>query len=204
MNTLDKSSQPCSPQTEAVFALLVDRGFIDEHTAAVKKSRSSHHETEKKAYHNTELLLKNYRNIVWQMECEVDQIAAELNLPFRNLDAILSRIDAEIGMENKYLERKLDQLAKLRQLINRVNDALTLLKKKPDNGEKLYNLIYLTFISEEKLRQNDVLYRLDISRRHFYRLREQAIQVLSLRLWSAPTSELEMWLELVSIMNKEV
>lgn len=161
------------------------------------EDRTKRQELQKAAYRNTELLLKNYRNIIWQIECEVDQIAVELELPLRNLDAVLSRIDAHIGMEDKRLENKLDQLAQFCKLIDRVNDALTLLKKKPDNGQKLYDLIYLTFISEDKLSQNDILYRLDISRRHFYRLREQAIQVISLRLWSAPTRELEMWLKLL-------
>ena len=194
MSTFDNNSS-ASVSESAILSTFSSLGLLSDSSSP--KDTAKRQELQKAAYHNAELLLKNYRNIIWQMECEVDQIAVELELPLRNLDAVLSRIDAHIGMEDKRLENKLDQLAQLRKLIDRVNDALTLLKKKPDNGQKLYDLIYLTFISEDKLSQNDILYRLDISRRHFYRLREQAIQVISLRLWSAPTRELEMWLKLL-------
>jgi len=57
----------------------------------------------KEAYHNTLLLLSNSRNILWQTDSELDTFAAELNLPLQKLDAVLCRIDAEIGMENRRL-----------------------------------------------------------------------------------------------------
>ena len=94
-------------------------------------------------------------------------MAAELNLPLRKLDAVLSRIDAEIGMENRRLELRLERLAKTRQLLDQINDALTSLKHKPGNGQLLYDLIYLTYIAEDKMRQTDVLFRLNVSRRHY-------------------------------------
>ena len=78
----------------------------------------------KEAYHNTLLLLSNSRNILWQTDSELDTFAAELNLPLQKLDAVLSRIDAEIGMENRRLVLRLEMLAKTRQLLDRINDAL--------------------------------------------------------------------------------
>lgn len=62
----------------------------------------------------------------------------------------------------------------------------------------------MTYISDEKLLQTDVLFRLNISRRHYYRLKEQAINIISLRLWSSPTSDLDLWLELVAMLSGEV
>lgn len=53
----------------------------------------------KEAHHNTLLLLSNSRNILWQTDSALDTFAAELNLPLQKLDAVLSRIDAEIGIE---------------------------------------------------------------------------------------------------------
>ena len=104
-------------------------------------------------------------------------------------------------MENRRLELRLERLAKTRQLLDRINDALTTLKRKPENGQLLYDLIYMTYIGEEKLLQTDVLFRLNISRRHYYRLKEQAVSIISLRLWSAPSSDLDLWLELVSMLS---
>ena len=199
---MDNQTKRTVSQSEAVLSFLRDRGVLsndDDISEAVV--HDAQQKKQKQAYHNTLLLLTNYRNILWQTDCEIEAIASELNLPLKNLDAILSRIDAEIGMDNRRLELNLERLAKTRQLLDRINDALTALKRKPDNGPLLYDLIYLTYICEEKLLQTDVLFRLNISRRHYYRLKEQAINIISLRLWSSPTSDLELWLELVSMLS---
>ena len=183
---------------EAVLYFLRERGILADESITPQQIEEK---KRKEAYHNTLLLLSNYRNILWQTDSELDTIAAELNLPLQKLDAVLSRIDAEIGMENRRLELRLERLAKTRQLLDRINDALTTLKYKPDNGPLLYDLIYLTYISEEKLHQTDVLYRLNISRRHYYRLKEQAINIISLRLWSVPSKNIDLWLDLVSMLS---
>ena len=183
---------------EAVLSFLRERGILADESITPQQVEEK---KRKEAYHNTLLLLSNYRNILWQTDSELDTIAAELNLPLQKLDAVLSRIDAEIGMENRRLELRLERLAKTRQLLDRINDALTSLKYKPDNGPLLYDLIYMTYIGEEKLLQTDVLYRLNISRRHFYRLKEQAVSIISLRLWSAPSADLDLWLDLVSLLS---
>ena len=208
MSTLDEKSlydqqeEHILEKSDAFIELLTKRGILGDVEIDNEKVRQAQQERRKLAYHNTQMLLKNYRHIIWQAECEASRVADELNLPLQNLDAILSRIDAEIGMGNRRMEAKLESLSKFRVLIDRVNEALTLLRKKPENGEKLYELIYMTYISPDKLEQNDILYRLDLSRRHFYRLREQAITVLSIRLWAAPTSELDVWLDLLTLFDK--
>ena len=183
---------------EAVLSFLRERGILADESITPQQVEEK---KRKEAYHNTLLLLSNYRNILWQTDSELETIAAELNLPLQKLDAVLSRIDAEIGMENRRLELRLERLAKTRLLLDRINDALTSLKRKPDNGPLLYELIYLTYIGEEKLVLNDILYRLNISLRHYYRLKEQAVSAISLRLWSAPTTDLEIWLGLVSMLT---
>jgi hypothetical protein len=185
---------------EVVLSFLRERGILADESITPQQVEEK---KRKDAYHNTLLLLSNYRNILWQTDSELDTIAAELNLPLQKLDAVLSRIDAEIGMENRRLELRLERLAKTRQLLDRINDALTTLKYKPDNGPLLYDLIYLTYISEEKLHQTDVLYRLNISRRHYYRLKEQAVSIISLRLWSVPSSNIDLWLDLVSMLSSK-
>ena len=73
---------------------------------------------------------------------------------------------------------------------------------KPDDGERLYELIYLTYIGPEVLNHNDLLYRLNVSSRHYYRLREQAISILSIRLWSAPNKEIDFWLDILSAIEE--
>ena len=195
---MDDKSLRTASNAEAVLSFLRDRGILTGDDVSPQQIVEN---KQKQAYHNTLLLLANYRNILWQTDSEMETIAAELELPLQNLDAVLSRIDAQIGMENRRLELRLERLAKTRQLLDRINDALTTLKRKPENGQLLYDLIYMTYIGEEKLLQTDVLFRLNISRRHYYRLKEQAVSIISLRLWSAPSSDLDLWLELVSMLS---
>ena len=199
---MDNTSKRTASSAEAVLSFLRNQGILAENSTLSEETiREAQEKKQKQAYHNTLLLLSNYRNILWQTDCEIEAIASELNVPLKNLDALLSRVDAEIGMENRRLELNLERLAKTRQLLDRINDALTALKRKPDNGPLLYELIYMTYISDEKLLQTDVLFRLNISRRHYYRLKEQAINIISLRLWSSPTSDLDLWLELVAMLS---
>ena len=150
---------------------------------------------------NTRLLLENYRNSAWALECFPDSVADELEQPFESLDTLLDRVDAEVGMGNRKLEGRMESVRKSRLLLDRINEALSVLKRKPGNGEKLYELIYLTYIAPDKLTHTDLLFRLDLSSRHYYRLREQAIRIISLRLWSAPNSEADAWLEVLTLLE---
>ena len=74
-------------------------------------------------------------------------------------------------------------------------------RRKPVNGHKMYDIIYMTFLGPDKLTHEELLYRLDISARHYYRLCTQAINIIALRLWSAPAGEVDSWLEVLSILE---
>ena len=104
-------------------------------------------------------------------------------------------------MDNRKIENRLNSINKSRLLLDRVNEALTILKQKPDNGLLMYNIIYNTYIIPEKLSHDDLIYRLDISDRHYYRLRTWAINILSIRLWAMPSGELDSWLDVLTILT---
>ncbi|MDR0531062.1 MAG: hypothetical protein LBG83_03230 [Oscillospiraceae bacterium] len=146
-------------------------------------------------------MLENYRNISWALECFPEHVAEELDKPMQQLDALLDMVDLEMGLGNRKLENRLQSLQKSRLLLDRINEALTVLKKKPKDGEQLYRVVYQTYIAPEALSHADLLYRLNISSRHYYRLRGQAINVLSLRLWAAPAEELDSWLEVLTLLE---
>ncbi len=74
-------------------------------------------------------------------------------------------------------------------MIEHIDKALIVLRKKPNDGEMLYDLIYHTYIIPEALTHLDILDRIHISSRHYYRLREKAINVLSVILWSSIARE---------------
>lgn len=204
MGTHKKTSQQAEPisSADAVIQFLTHRGILGDTRIDDERARAIKQQKTKNAYHNTPLLLKHYRTIAWLLECFPDTIAQELDQPFDRLDELIDRLDMEMAIGNKKLENRLAGIEKSRMILDRVNEALTILKKKPEDGQKLYELIYLTFIAPETLNHSELLYRLNLSSRHYYRCREQAINILSLRLWSSPAKEVDFWLELLAVLDQ--
>ena len=188
-------------QSDAFINLLIRRGILEDRQIDNEKLREARKEKRKNTYHNTLMLLQHYRTIAWMMECFPETVAEELEKPFEELDTLLEQVDLEMARGNRKLENRMEGMQKSRLLMDRVNEALTVLKKKPENGEKLYNLIYLTYIAPEQLNHTELLYRLDISSRHYYRLRQQAITILSIRLWAAPARDVDFWLEMLTLLE---
>ncbi len=189
-------------QSDVFVSFLTKRGLLGDTKIDDERVRAAQKAKKKNSFHNTQLLLKHYRNIAWMIECFPGSIAEDLNKPFSGIDELLDYVDVEGVLENRRLEGRIEAIKKTKILLDRVNEALTVLRKKPDNGEQLYNLIYVTYIQPEKLRYNDIFFKLDLSQRHYYRLREQAIAILSIRLWSAPEREVDYWLDVLTLLDE--
>ena len=197
----EQQESQLSAQSSAFINLLTKRGILEDREIDNDRIRQAQKEKKRNMYHNTLLLLQHYRNIVWALECFPATVAEELDHPLGDLDALLDRMDLEFGMNNRKLESRMESVRKSRLLLDRVNEALSVLKRKPENGAKMYELIYLTYIAPDKLSHTDLLYRLDISPRHYNRLRQQAFTILSIRLWSAPAGEVDSWLEVLTLLE---
>jgi len=181
--------------------LLAKRGFLEDTQIKDEQIRKAVKTKKRVMYHNTKLLLERYRDITWMLECFPSNLAAELDRPLYDLDSLLSAVSAEVGMDNQKLEGRLESVKKSRMLIDRFNEALTVLKKKPGDGDVMYKVLYLSYIVPEKLTHEEILYRLGICSRHYYRLRKDAINILSMRLWATPASEMDAWIEILAIFE---
>lgn len=185
-----------------ILNLLTTRGILGNSKIRNGDARARKQKQARDSYHNTLLLLKHYRTLVWLMECFPETVAEELELPFADVDELLEQMDLTLAMGNQRLETRLEGTKKTRILLDRVNEALTVLKCKPGDGKRLYQIIYLTYISPEQLSHTEILFRLDMSSRNYYRLRQQAITVLSMRLWSAPAGDVDFWLEMLEFLER--
>jgi hypothetical protein len=188
-------------QSEEFLTLLQRRGILADDRISSEARQKADMDKKRKAYHNTMLMLQNYRNIAWALACFPAHIAEELDRPMEGLDALLSMVDVELSLGNRKLEGRLQSIQRSRLLLDRVNEALTMLKTKPRNGDLMYRIIYETYIIPEVLTHTQLLFRLNISSRHYYRLRPQAINLLSMRLWAAPAEELDAWLEVMTLLE---
>lgn len=188
-------------QSDAFITLLTKRGILADQQIDDEKKRIAKQEKAKNSYHNTLMLLQHYRTIMWMLECFPETVAAELDKPFESIDRLIEDVDMAVTLGNKKIESRIEGIQKSRLLMDRVNEALTVLKKKPENGERLYSLIYTTYIAPEKLNHQELLFRLNMSSRNYYRLRQQAITILSIRLWAAPASDVDFWLEMLTLLE---
>ena len=78
MNNLEVNEQTIA-NSERIMKMLAQRGIISDKNIDGEKMKNVGQE---KKYHNTLLLLKNYRTIAWVLECFPDTLAEELEQPF--------------------------------------------------------------------------------------------------------------------------
>ena len=184
-----------------IMELMIENGMLPDYSIDDEIVRLKRQQTRKKSYHNTMLLLQHYRTISWLLECFPEDIAAELEVPFEGVDTLVEKLESSIVWGDKKLESRLKTLEETRLMIDRLNEALTVLKKKPNNGERLYSIIYYTYIYPEKVSLKELLLRFDLSNRHYYRLRKEAISIISVRLWAAPSADVNIWMEMLSLLE---
>ena len=201
-NKYEEEEKNLASKSAAFVQYLMRRGLLVDQRVLNEDAQRRRQEVARKAYHNTELLLTSYREIVWVLESVPDQIASELQMPFATLDELVDRIDLELGMENKRLESRLNSVTKSRLLIDRINEAVSVLKTKPKDGNDMYRVIYKTFMDPNVCRNiYDLFYELNLSKRKYYEIRKKAIRLISLRLWSAPDKEVDVWLDVLMMLN---
>lgn len=197
----DAQEMQIAAQTNAFLEMLTRRGLLKDQEINNEKVQKARQEYLQKAFHNTELLLENYRMIRWVLACCPDEIASELDAPMGSIDELIEKMDIHICIGDKKAENRMRGTVKTRLLMDRVNDALTVLKMKPQNGKKLYDLIYVTFLQEESWTHSQIIEHLEISTRTYYRLRKEAVEVISTRLWATPNSALDSWFEVLALVE---
>lgn len=95
--------------------------LLEGKSISADRIREAQQKKQLTAYHNTELLLKHYKNIAWMIECFPDTIAEELEQPFQNVDEMIERLDLEITLGNYKIENRLASIRKTRLVLDRIN-----------------------------------------------------------------------------------
>lgn len=190
-----------SDQSKAFVDYLTSRGVLSDPKISDKNIREKKKELAKKANHNTLLLLKHYRDIIWAMNSIPSELKQELNIPLSDLDGLLDRLDTEMSLENVEMENRLRTIMKSRLLIDRLNEAVSVLKDKPTDGDLLYEVIYRTYIGPKPSTITNLIIDMNMTRRRYYRYRNMAIELISIKLWSTPDSKIELWLDLLEILD---
>lgn len=188
-------------QSSSFVEFLMRAGMLEDPQIDDEKVRKAKKSTMQKAYHNTEALLNQYRLIVWVLECAPGELAQELMTPVQDIDRLAEKIDLATTLGDKRVESRVNAMMKTRFLVDRVHDALSVLRQKPGNREQLYSVIYTTYIDPVERKNDEIIDLLHLSARTYYRLRREAITIMSVRLWSAPTGDIDTWLEVLTLLQ---
>ncbi len=170
--------------------LIPDMNIRNEHVRDVIQKRNEIQ------YHNTKLLLKKYRDIAWQLKYSPYEIAKELDWSCKDAEEVIKAISCECLRGNKALEYRIERLEQSVQMFQALNEALTILKSKPVNGEICYKILYQLYIQPDKIPVEQVILNIGIAKSSFYYLRDEAIETVSDRLWySLPSRQIGMLVE---------
>ena len=155
-----------------------------------KKKEASSNEKDSQ-YHNTYRLLSHYRDVVWSMELSVDEMQREFQIEYESsIDDFLDSVYmAGADLSGTRLERHARTIERSNEMLKMVQSAVELLRTKHKNGEKYYWVLYYAFLSPQKVEKLAELLDLlrphiqDISKATYYRIRKEAVNVMSDILW---------------------
>ena len=141
-------------------------------------------------YHNTELLLKNYR----QAKCSL--MASKLKLEKTFDSDYLMEVGGFVGKMYNHgfdtggvlLEDYAKSMAKTAKIIETIDQCLTILKENYPNGEELFAILELLYITNKTYSTDAVMELMEdkgyyYCKRVFFRKRKEAINALSVLLW---------------------
>lgn len=154
-------------------------------------------EREKYLYHNTELLLKKYREVVWSLE--VSAIQAEMNFEFETGCKMAEFLDmsyaAGFDLAGTDIAEQARTMERNKKMLSIVDSAVSLMRRKHENGEEYYWVIYYSYLSDKPFKTVDEImtkveeYTGPISCQTLYNWRKDAISTLSSILWGYTTKD---------------
>jgi len=142
--------------------------------------------------HNTYVLLKKYRDIVWSLELSVQRLQNDFEKEYGSsiedyLDTIYLAGAELSGTRLEYHSKCIDRSHKMIKIINH---AIGVLRSKHKKGEMYYWILYYSFLSPQQLSDvQEIIEKLSphirrISYRSYYRKRQEALNELSTVLWA--------------------
>ena len=142
-----------------------------------------------KVFHNTLLLLENYRNLIWRLEESLEDAEKTVHYMggrhLSNLFHLLSLEIDEYGNERSRaaVEERLLSLHESKIIVDAIDQSMLKLKTYPEHGEKYFQILHAAYIDKEPAFQYEIQDKLLISGSTFYRYKNKAIEILDRILW---------------------
>ena len=147
-------------------------------------------------YHDTRTLLRKYRDVMWNLEVSDLDLQEEFKAEYGlSSDALF--VDSEVNKGGNRLENYARALERSKKMMQIIDTAIDLMRRKHKKGEFYYWILYYTYLAPHHYANNyEILHFLELkgmpmSMRNYYLRREEAINVLSSVLWGYTSTDCE-------------
>ena len=147
-------------------------------------------------YHDTRTLLRKYRDVMWNLEVSDLDLQEEFKAEYGlSTDALF--VDSEVNKGGNRLENYARALERSKKMMQIIDTAIDLMRRKHKKGEFYYWILYYTYLAPHHYANNyEILHFLELkgmpmSMRNYYLRREEAINVLSSVLWGYTSTDCE-------------
>jgi hypothetical protein len=162
-----------------------------------------------KILHQTKLLLKLYRNVVWSVEANLNDLEVTAgDFGSRRIQDLINYLafDFEGDLNNNKVGDYLQNVAETKDLILLIDRALIRLKSYPHWGEQYFDLINRKYIIRYAYSDQDLLETMNLTRPTYYRRKREAIHLLGVILWGYILPELKLPIDDIKsdLANKQI
>jgi hypothetical protein len=135
-------------------------------------------------YGETSRLLQIYRDVVWSLLDEADNLHAEglCQTGLKLGQALFFLSDFAPEQYRQRFDTRVTSLFDGRQVIRDIDEAVLRVRHYHENGDVYHRILYMTYLSDRKIGEGEILDALCISRTHYYDQRRDAISLLGIAL----------------------
>ena len=153
--------------------------------------REKNEERENYLYHNTEVLLRKYREVVWSVEASVARTQMNFEIAFgMGISEFLDMsYAAGADLSGTDIEEQMRTIERNRKMLEIIDKSLEVVRTKHRYGEMYYQIIFLTYISLDDFENTgSILSKLTekgfyMSSKTYFKRKKEAINFLSDILW---------------------
>lgn len=150
-----RSSRPAY----ALEGEIVKEELEDEIKHRVDAKAASGDEEKSDRLHNTKLLLKKYRRVAYAVRISEEELNLRMEMAHGTRISTLE-VNAELaGMDlsNTKLESYTRTIVRSQNMLDIITSALDAVRQDPDHGELMYQILFLTYFTPQKLRNRDCI-----------------------------------------------
>jgi hypothetical protein len=156
-----------------------------------KVSKAKAKEDRPDCYHDTERLLKTYRDVRWNLKLSMERHRNDFEEEYgMSITEYLDDIHAAgIDFVGTKLEHHANCMKRTAQMLKLIDTAMYIIRENSSEGEMYYWVLYYSYFSPHKLKNaNEIVDRIQmhipyLTRDTYYRHRKRAIATLGSVLW---------------------